>query len=145
MSDFESVARALLSLAAVVTLMWMLGRWARGRGRRHGSAREGLEVIARQSLTRNASVMVVRVADQAMVLGVTEAGVNLLGEVPAGTFELAPVLILPAPMPVTNRPTPVLAAPTAKRPPVRALEGSVLSLRTWSQAVDVLRERTVRR
>jgi flagellar protein FliO/FliZ len=239
-SNVDSIGRAVLSLALVVFVMWLLGRWARGRGRKRTRSRHGLEVLARQQLTRNASVAVVRIGDTARILGVTDSHVSLLGEVDAGQFDAgqfdaadldaaqldaAPVGIrprdvrrsdtlvdfpypqlaeVPVPAPVaaatalpTPLPTPLPARGATGRPsgrpatfagtgaapspsprlspspspspsprpsprsgaaagrraarashrrgPVRALEGSALSLTTWTDAVNVLRERTVRR
>ncbi len=177
MSGLESIGRAILSLALVVGLMWLLGRWARGRGRRKGRAREGVEVLARQQLNRNASIAVVQVLGRAMVLGVTETQVTHLGDielaaVEAGQFEhgqFEPVRSRSARSPRRSRlsrpigppigstqigSSPSRSTPTHSsrnrsskpraRSPRRSLEGSALSLTTWSQALNVLRDRTVR-
>lgn len=181
MSGLESIGRAILSLALVVGLMWLLGRWARGRGRRKGRAREGVEVLARQQLNRNASIAVVQVLGRAMVLGVTETQVTHLGDiemaaVEAGQFDLEtvelgalergpvqissvaapPLVAFPAPTGASQirasqtRSTQTRSTQTrssknrAPRSPRRSLEGSALSLTTWSQALNVLRDRTVR-
>ena len=44
-------------------------------------------MLARQQLTRGSSVAVVRVADQALVLGVTDGQVTLLAETDLATVE----------------------------------------------------------
>ena len=85
---------------------------------------------------------VVRVADRAIILGVTDQQVNLLGEADLEDFELHHTphrdhlaldegdLELPGahPMPAKGR-----------------LDGSILSPRTWTSTIDFLRDRTTRR
>jgi flagellar protein FliO/FliZ len=74
------MARLVVSLAVVLGLMlgaaWMLRR--RGGGLARPSA--VTEVIARQSLSRTASLQVVRVGERTLVLGVTEQSVSYLTE-----------------------------------------------------------------
>ena len=120
--------RVLLSLAAVLCLLWLAARVLRGplAGRGGGV----LDVLARQQLGRNVSVAVVRVADRALVLGVSEHGVNLLTETD----------LPPAEGPAVD------AVPDGSGGPrAGTLDGSVLSPKVWRQAADALRERTVRR
>lgn len=74
----ETVLRIGFSLLVVLGLMWAMARVARRPlGRRTGSA---LAVVARQQLSRNSVVAVVRVADRALILGVTDTQVTMLGE-----------------------------------------------------------------
>jgi flagellar protein FliO/FliZ len=148
--NLESIGRAILSLALVVGLMWLLGRWARGRGRgrRGARKREGLEVLARQQLTRGASVAVVRIGDRGLIVGVTDGQVSLLGEVAPTEFDVAPVLtaVRADEQPWTEA-VPARVAATSgsrRRAAAKGLEGSALSLATWSQALDALRDRTAR-
>lgn len=83
-SVWSLLGRLTLSLAVVLVVMALAGRLLRkqampGFGR--AGARAGvLEVVARQSLSRTASVAVVRVADQVLVVGVTDHGVERLAE-----------------------------------------------------------------
>ena len=83
----EVALRIVFSLAVVLLLMWGLARLARrplsGRG---GGA---LSVLARQPLTRGASVAVVRVGERAYVLGVTDQNVTLLAEAEPAAIEAA--------------------------------------------------------
>ena len=97
---FELALRIACSLAVVFALLWGLAR------------------LARQQLTRGSAVAVVRVADRALVLGVTDAGVSLLADADPTLFE------------------PEVAAPSSK-----ALQGSALSPDTWRQALSALRSR----
>jgi flagellar protein FliO/FliZ len=86
---FELVLRIGFSLFVVLGLMWALARVVRrplGVGRAHGQ----LAVLNRQQLTRGAAVTVVKVADRAMILGVTEQQVSFLGEADIAEFEPHP-------------------------------------------------------
>ena len=86
---FELVLRIGFSLFVVLGLMWALGRVVRrplGAGRAHGQ----LAVLNRQQLTRGAAVTVVKVADRAMILGITEQQVSFLGEAELTDFEPQP-------------------------------------------------------
>ena len=146
-------ARITLSLAAVLGLMWLLARMARKplKARAAGA----VAVLARQQLSRNASVAVVRIADRALVIGVTETQVSLLAETdlaavtealaPAETVSRTPVELagdaVPAPDAVGVTDLTTVAGPRR----AGALAGSALSAATWKQAVDILRERTARR
>jgi flagellar protein FliO/FliZ len=83
---FELVLRIGFSLFVVLGLMWALARVVRrplGAGRAHGQ----LAVLNRQQLTRGAAVTVVKVADRAMILGITEQQVSFLGEADLTEFE----------------------------------------------------------
>ncbi|WP_030441078.1 FliO/MopB family protein [Actinoplanes subtropicus] len=86
---FELVLRIGFSLFVVLGLMWALARVVRrplGGGRAHGQ----LAVLNRQQLTRGAAVTVVKVADRAMILGITEQQVSFLGEAELTHFEPQP-------------------------------------------------------
>jgi flagellar protein FliO/FliZ len=117
----ELVLRIGFSLLIVFGLMWALARVAR----RPLSGRRGpgsLAVLHRQQLSRGSALAVVQVGDRAMVLGVTDQHVSLLGETDLAAFETE-------------------AQVGEHRMPV-AMESSA---RTWRSALDVLRDRTTRR
>jgi flagellar protein FliO/FliZ len=133
------------SLVVIFGLMWGLARIVRrplGTGRHHGPL---LSVLNRQQLSRGAAVAVVRVADRAIVLGVTDAQVSLLGEADLEDFEIhhethRDHLELPA------GDTGPVDLPSAHPVPTKGrLDGSLLSARTWSSTIDFLRDRTTRR
>ncbi|WP_067479287.1 flagellar biosynthetic protein FliO [Actinomadura hibisca] len=143
----ETILRITLSLAVVLVLMWLLAKVARrplaGRGG------DTVAVLARQQLTRGTSVAVVRVADRALVLGVTDAQITLLAETDPATVERAREG-------AEQREPVALDADGADRPldddlsgldesTASPLAGSALSPRTWTAALDVLRERTARK
>lgn len=90
------VLRMAASLALVLGLLVLLARYAarRGLGRAAGPRGLQMEVLARQQLSRHASMQIVRVEDQVLLLGVSDAGVRVLthlspadleGEAAAGT------------------------------------------------------------
>src|SRR2546421_12187413 len=74
----ELVLRIGFSLLVVLGLLWVLAKLARRplAGRGGGT----VAVLARQQITRGATVAVVRVLDRALIVGVTDGQVNLLGE-----------------------------------------------------------------
>jgi flagellar protein FliO/FliZ len=159
--------RVTLCLVAVLGLMWLLARVSR----KPLSARAAgpLAVLARQQLSRSTSVAVIRVADKALVVGITDTQVSLLGEA-----DLAEVTEALAPVENVSR-TPVDLGEDAGEDTVAArtetadldlatvadlddrrsgafagsagrgaFAGSALSPATWKQAIDTLRERTAR-
>lgn len=91
-SVLSLLARLVASLAIVLVLMVVLARILRSRavpGIRRATAPVGtLQVVARQQVSRGASVAVVRAADRALVLGITDAAVNLLAEIDPATLEV---------------------------------------------------------
>jgi flagellar protein FliO/FliZ len=135
----ELVLRIGFSLLVVFGLLWGLARVVRKPlgGKRGPGA---LAVLSRQQLSRGSAVAVVQVADRALIVGVTDQQISLLGETELTHFEdhghhheyrdhvaLGEETILP----------PAHAA--------GPLEGSVLSGKTWSSTLNFLRDRTTRR
>jgi flagellar protein FliO/FliZ len=130
---FELVLRIGFSLLIVFGLMWALARMVR---RPLGSSRQGaLAVLNRQQLSRGAAVAVIRVADRAMIVGVTDQQVSLLGEAPIEDFEKQPAGRrdrLPDDLPGVHP----VDLPTDRSP---------MSPRYWaSSTLDFLRDRTSR-
>jgi flagellar protein FliO/FliZ len=82
-------------------------------------------------LGKSASVAVVRVGDRTMLIGITEANVQLLSEVDAALFD-------------ENEATSELAELAAAATPARG-ESSRDGSRNAVSVMDLLRERTVRR
>jgi flagellar protein FliO/FliZ len=136
---FELVLRIGFSLSVVLGLMWLLARMIRrplGSGRRGGT----LAVLDRQQLSRGAAVTVIRVADRAMILGVTDQQVSLLGESHIEDFERHPAEHRDA---VTIDGGGLPAAHPAASP--ERLDRSLRPRSTWaSSALDFLRDRTSR-
>jgi len=64
------VVRVTVALLVVLGLMWTIARVARRPMARRGGG--ALTVLARQRLGRSASVTVLPIGDQALVLGVTD-------------------------------------------------------------------------
>jgi flagellar protein FliO/FliZ len=79
MDAVAAIARTSISLVAVLGLLYLISRWLR---RRQGGVAGGADfsVLAKQSLGAKAAVALIKVGDRALVVGVSDAGVNLLGE-----------------------------------------------------------------
>lgn len=152
MDTVATLGRLLVSLAVVLGLMWVIARRIKRPGR--GKSSRLIDVLGRQQLSRSSSVALVRVLDQALILGVTDAKISVLGEadLDSATQRLtearAPRAAAPArttrvPGTIPRTTTSVTAAePPAQRGP---LSGSALSASTWRQAVEAMRDLTARR
>jgi len=149
------IGRMLLALVFVLGVMWCLARWARKP--MGGKADRVMAVLARQQLSRTSSVTVLRVMDRALVLGVTEQGVQLITETELSAVEDALATTAETPRPWSRRQAAEIEtagdgdsdSPTERQPGRRrgpaALDGSVLSPKTWRQLVNAARDLTVRR
>jgi len=106
--------RVALSLGVVLALLWVLQkRVARGRGGLLGTRREStVTVVARQGVGAKASVVVVDVEGERLVLGVTDGGISVLAAAP--TASDASVAVPEAP--VTEQPADPFAAVLAAQP-----------------------------
>src|SRR5688572_26278770 len=114
--------------------MWGLAKVVRRplAGRTGGA----LAVLARQQLTKGSSVAVVRVADRALILGVTDAGVSLLADADLELIEsYQPERNVRRESVTLPAASPAVAAPAS----TGGFAGSVLSLNTWKQAAAALR------
>ncbi len=167
--------RVAVSLGAVLALMWVLHRRVTKSGlgspaKRHGRRSAAVEVVGRQGIGGKASVVVVDVDGERLVLGVSEHGVSLLTSGRAPAPELT-VVTGPVPLPVrpaasadafrqeleqqtgagTGLPAdaaePLPLRPRDRRaqrtvlPTARQLQGSILDADTWRQAAAALRNR----
>jgi flagellar protein FliO/FliZ len=170
METVTLVGRLLVSLGVVLGLMWVISRRLRNRGK-VGKPGQIVEVLSRQNLSRTSSVAVVRVLDQALIIGITDGQINLIGET-----ELSAVQAMTGTPPARpsrasrsnhRAPARTLTQPTRPKPsaeiPVTAsdtggvsvdeiaaalkggrLAGSALSPTTWRQTIDAMRDMTVR-
>lgn len=146
--------RVVLSLAAVLGLLWLAQRRLTRKNRVNG-AEKLVTVVTRQGIGQKASVVVVETAGKRFLLGVTEQSVNVLHtsdapmqvastapEVsPARAFELALIAagepaLDPSPSPAKAT---VAKAPVAKLPAGK-MGGSILSPATWKQAAAFVRQ-----
>ncbi|MDT4932861.1 MAG: flagellar protein FliO/FliZ [Pseudonocardiales bacterium] len=162
MDTVALVGRLLVSLAAVLGLMWLLARRVKRPAR--GKSSRLIDVLGRQQLSRTSSVTVVRVMDQALILGVTDGQVTVIGEadldavherleaataqrtVRAARPSVASHLPATAPSsaPSTVAPMAPSAVPAGGALAGSALAGSALSLKTWRQTIETLRDLTAR-
>lgn len=112
-----------LALAVVLGLMWLLAKMARRPLGARGAG--AMSVIARQPLTRAASVAVVRVGAQAYVLGVTDQNVTLLASLDSDeAAAMNPPHEVREQIPLS---------------PGGLLAGSALSPSTWRRAMTAVR------
>ncbi|PPK94526.1 flagellar protein FliO/FliZ [Kineococcus xinjiangensis] len=163
--SLAALGRMSVSLIAVLGLVWLITRWLR---RSRAVAGGEVSVISRTAIGHKAGVAVVKVGGRALVVGVTEHQVSLLSEVdldevlPAGRDERgegAPRTIrIPTQSAAafdealslekastSDEPELLHSATEHPRQRETALAGSALSPATWTTALRVLRERTIRR
>ncbi|MDQ6753735.1 MAG: flagellar biosynthetic protein FliO [Actinomycetota bacterium] len=156
--------RVVLSLGAVVGVLWLVQRRVTRATRGRGPA-DPLRVVARRGLGQKASVVVVDTGGQRFLLGVTEHAVNVLhtSEAPAeevGADAFARLLTdgqngsqnsdgQGGPQNSDARrvgPARGMGGPTAvpqrfrERRRGSAMDGSILSASTWRQAAAVIRK-----
>jgi flagellar protein FliO/FliZ len=130
--DLVMLGRVSISLVIVVVLALIVARLARRATVRGPGA--GVRVLDRVGLSREASLAVVEVAGSALVLGVTAHSVSLLTTLDPASLSSA----------LTSTSTSTEPAVSVARQRITGT-GSVLDPRTWRQAVEALRDRTVRR
>ncbi|WP_436525983.1 flagellar biosynthetic protein FliO [Actinoplanes sp. HUAS TT8] len=135
------------ALFIVLLMMWGLA-WALRRpfGR---SSHGHLAVLNRQQLSRGSAVAVVRVADRALVLGVTDQQISYLGEADLDVFVAEPHeyrdhLVIEPDEVFTSKGDLPGWHPAAPGGPDHH-HGSILSPKTWTSTLEFLRERTTRR
>jgi flagellar protein FliO/FliZ len=160
MPDLGSLLRVVVSLGLVLALLWVAARYL-ARSRAGSSAGVDVDVLARVPLAQKSSLAVVRLGEQALVLGITESRVELLTSAPvsevaelAGVAEAAlervaaPVAVAASSSPAGPADATPVSRVAARRSRQAAqsspLAGSVLSPQTWTKAVAALREMTVR-
>lgn len=73
--------RVALSLAAVLALIWYIGRKVNGTAGAQRQKSMPLTVIGRQSLGKGAGIALVEVAGRVLLLGIGEQGVRVLTEI----------------------------------------------------------------
>jgi flagellar protein FliO/FliZ len=142
-SLWAMLARLVLSLGVVIGLMLGAAVVVRRRGgvlRKVGAA-QPLEVLARQSLGRTASVQVVRMGERAVLLGVTEQSVSYLTEGDPADFELAGMVDVAVDL--TDHTMSSGGGPSANR---TARSGGAMRLgSSWTGVLDTLRDKSTRR
>ncbi|OII34846.1 flagellar biosynthetic protein FliO [Curtobacterium sp. MMLR14_010] len=130
--------RVALSLGVVLALMWVLHRRTAkgqfGRAKARGRRSAAIEVVGRTGIGGKASVVVVDVEGERLVLGVTEHGVSLLtsGEAPAPELTIVTGAVQ---LPVRAVP---VAAPTQTPVPTPSAEAFRQELALQDQAATSL-------
>ena len=144
--------RVVLSLAVVLGLLWVMQRRLSRGGRARGASNL-VSVVGRQSLGSKASVVVVEIDGQRLILGVTEAQVTVLqggggagarAESFAQSMTVAEGTGLAGSGTDTDTDTepepPLEFRPRRKAGQAGRLGGSILSPATWQQTAAVLRQ-----
>ncbi len=142
MKSLTLAFQVVLSLGLVLVLMWLLARALRGSVMARGAG--VVELLARLPMTRGSSVAVVRVADQVLVLGVSETQVTVLTMADPDQMRGLTSIAggASAPRKMSDRLRLLRSRPEGAAGP---LTGSIFSPDTWQRAISALRERTVRR
>ncbi|WP_314103770.1 flagellar biosynthetic protein FliO, partial [uncultured Frigoribacterium sp.] len=85
--------RVALSLGVVLALLWVLQKRLAKGGLRGGRASAPVSIVARQGIGAKASVVVVDVEGERLVLGVTESSITVLAaaDAPASVVALSSV------------------------------------------------------
>ncbi len=122
--------RVLLSLGAVLAVLWLLQRRLVRRGRPGGGAARPLEVVARQGVGQKSAVVIVETGGRRFLLGVTEQSINVLHSEEVTEEEQPPAAEAFASS----------LEDASLRRPRTASEGSIFSPHTWQQAADALRK-----
>jgi flagellar protein FliO/FliZ len=142
--------RLTVSMVVVLGLMWVLARVMKNRagsirparGRRSEFA---IEVVARQQLGRNMGIAVVKMGTKVYALGMTENQITQLAELDRSELDRSELdgddsaIDLDGEIQALPRTT----GPSAKN--WTAALGSSSSGPTWKNALDAMREKTLRR
>ena len=142
--------RVILSLAAVVAVLWLAQRKVTSHQTRSRKG-EALTVVARRGVGSKAAVVLVDTGGQRFLLGVTEQAVNVLhtGDAPVEEPAAEPVPAAPAAgagafaAVLAGLTGPGAAATGLRRrelqmPGTGPLAGSILDPGTWKQAFAVM-------
>jgi flagellar protein FliO/FliZ len=139
--------RVILSLGAVVALLWIIQRRVAGpkRGARTGDV---LNVVSRRGLGQKSAVVVVETDGKRFLLGVTEHSVNVLhtsdAPVPVPAEDPAPengrVFAFKLAEASSDEPAPSIRRRREVRGPSGPHTGSFLSAHTWRQAAAAARK-----
>ena len=89
--------RVALSLGVVLALLWVLQKRLAKGGLRGGRASAPVSIVARQGIGAKASVVVVDVEGERLVLGVTESSITVLAAADAPAAQPAVVALEAAP------------------------------------------------
>ena len=140
-SVFALLVRLVVSLGVVLILMAiaarLLARQSGGRRLARNARPVAIQVLARQSLSKNSSVAVVQAGGRALIVGVTDSQVTLLGESDIENYV--------APETEEDPATPITAAAGTRSPWAMPGNGTAAAFSPWTAMLNTLRERTVRK
>lgn len=130
MDSFVLALRVLVSLGAVLGLIWVLQRRLKRRGSLVRAAAPAISVLSRQGVGHKASVVLLDADGQRLLLGVTEHGVSVLrstatgdGGTPAPARSAATTPVVADRRPSDTRPVTVPAVDGATATPFARARG----------------------
>jgi flagellar protein FliO/FliZ len=133
-----TMLRVVVSLAAVLGVIWYLHRRVSRRQLRTKKKANPVTVVGKQGIAAKASVVVVDVDGRRLVLGVTEHSVSVLHSAehaPVPEAEFAAVLA-EADALVSDA---AAETPAPDAPPATPVAGSILAASTWKLALTSVR------
>jgi flagellar protein FliO/FliZ len=149
-----TMLRVVVSLAAVLGVIWYLHRRVTRRQLRTKKKANPVTVVGKQGIAAKASVVVVDVDGRRLVLGVTEHSVNVLHsaeQVPVAEATFAAALaeadaseaaaVETDAGDAPRKPVPAVPslAPAASSAPAGPVAGSILAASTWKLALTSVR------
>ena len=136
-----TMLRVVVSLAAVLGVIWYLHRRVTRRQLRTKKKANPVTVVGKQGIAAKASVVVVDVDGRRLVLGVTEHSVNVLHsaeQLPVADVSFAAAMADADANDAVREP--VAAAPgLAPAAPASPVGGSILAASTWKLALTSVR------
>lgn len=130
--------RVLLSLGAVLALLWWLHRKL-STGPRAAKVNP-VSVVAKQGIGSKASIVVIDVEGSRLVLGVTEQSVSVLQSGDAPAPEVVPAAAaFGRSMDAALKGGSMMPSPMPQFGQKGSLAGSILSMDTWRQAATTIR------
>ena len=143
-----TMLRVVVSLAAVLGVIWYLHRRVSRRQLRTKKKTNPVTVVGKQGIAAKASVVVVDVDGRRLVLGVTEHSVNVLHSAEpapvaeasfAAVFAEADADAHPDAIAIADALAPVSAEAHAPAPAAGPVAGSILAASTWKLALTSVR------
>ncbi|TAM68390.1 MAG: flagellar biosynthetic protein FliO [Microbacteriaceae bacterium] len=136
MDTLLTALRVVVSLGAVLGLIWFVRKRISKGAARGGNRAKAVNVVGRQSVGAKASVVVVEADGRRFVLGVTEHSISVLHVAqPPSVDELG----FAETMAELAGEAPVADGQDMVDPPVSLVAGSVFAASTWKRAAAALR------
>ncbi len=139
------------SLAVILGLIWLAARLLRRSGKKAGTSSAALDVVARRSMGRRSSLLVIDVSGRRLLVGATDTQISLVadltgdiaGDVNLGRLELAP--LDDRDVEVLNLTTPAVARTITTAPRTGGRAGATTGPAGVGSLINSIRDLTVRR